>query len=34
MTHKYLYDNEEQLYPISEASAIRGGVVVQGNTVW
>jgi hypothetical protein len=34
MTHKYLYDNEEQFYPISEASAIKGGVVVQGNTVW
>lgn len=34
MTHKYLYDNEEQFYPISEASAIMGGVVTQGNTVW
>ena len=34
MTQKNLYDNEEQFYPISEASAIRGGVVVQGNTVW
>lgn len=34
MTHKYLYDNEEQFYPISEASAIIGGVVTQGNTVW
>lgn len=34
MIHKYLYDNEEQFYPISEASAIMGGVVTQGNTVW
>lgn len=34
MTHKYLYDNEEQFYPISEASAIMSGVVTQGNTVW
>ena len=34
MTHKYLYDNEEQFYPISEASAIMGGVVTQRNTVW
>ena len=34
MKHKYLYDNEEQFYPISEASAIMGGVVTQGNTVW
>ena len=34
MIHKYLYDNEEQFYPISEATAIISGVVVQGNTVW
>lgn len=34
MKHKYLYDNEEQFYPISEATAIMSGVVVQGNTVW
>lgn len=33
MKHKYLYDNEEQFYPISEASAVMSGVVVQGNTV-
>ena len=33
MKHKYLYDNEEQFYPISEAAAIMSGVVVQGNTV-
>lgn len=34
MKHKYLYDNEEQFYPISEAKAITSGIVVQGNTVW
>lgn len=34
MKHKYLYDNEEQFYPISEAKAIMSGIVVQGNTVW
>ena len=34
MKHKYLYDNEEQFYPISEAKAIVSGIVVQGNTVW
>ena len=34
MKHKYLYDNEEQFYPISEAKAIISGIVVQGNTVW
>ena len=34
MTHKYLYDNEEQFYPMTEASAVMGGVVIQGNTVW
>ena len=34
MIHKYLYDNEEQFYPMTEASAVMGGVVIQGNTVW
>ena len=34
MKHKYLYDNEDQFYPISEAKAIMSGIVVQGNTVW